>query len=342
MPRRDFSKVAFAATGDTNSIPTAVQPDGSVSLQQGFGFDYQRDNGAGGGTPDPLAKNIDREDVNGVFNEITASLGEIQQSGFPIWVASAAPYPINARVRHLDKVWKSAVTNNNSTPGADTNWRDMDLIEGGKLIGAQIFTANGTYTPTPGTKSIIVEAVGGGGGGGAAQANPGGQQSAGMGGGGASYGKARYTSGFTGLAVTIGAAGAGGTTTASNAGSGGLTSLGGILSVPGGVGGRPGATLPGTVIAQSPLDGSLAPSGANIESVAGSLPVQGLLIGTPLSGRGGDSRWGIGGIAIYGATAGVAGSGFGSGGSGGASGASVPLRNGGNGTPGKMIIWEYD
>lgn len=128
MPRRDFSKVAFAATGDTNSIPTPTQPDGSVSLQQGFTFDYQRDNGAGGGTPDPLAKNIDREDMNGILNEITASVGEIQQNGYAIWVSTAAPYPINARVRDSDKVWQSQVTNNNSTPGANADWLDVTSV----------------------------------------------------------------------------------------------------------------------------------------------------------------------------------------------------------------------
>lgn len=142
MPRRDYSKVAFAATGDTNIIPTATQPDGTISLQQGWGFDYQRDNGAGGGTPDPLAKNIDREDMNGIFNEITASLGEIQQNGFAIWVSTAAPYPINAVVRHNDINYLSAVTNNNSTPGANTDWvlhsaQATETVLGGAKIATQ-------------------------------------------------------------------------------------------------------------------------------------------------------------------------------------------------------------
>lgn len=128
MPRRDFSKVAFAATGDTNVIPTPTQPDGSISLQTGWGFDYQRDNGAGGGTPDPLAKNIDREDMNGILNEITASIGEMQQNGFPIWVSTAAPYPINAHVRDSDKIWKSQVVNNSSTPGTNSDWLDVTSV----------------------------------------------------------------------------------------------------------------------------------------------------------------------------------------------------------------------
>ncbi|MBP3934793.1 MAG: hypothetical protein J6D44_13145 [Pseudomonas sp.] len=126
MPRRDFTKVPFAATGDVTSIPTAVQPDGSVSMTTGYGFDYQRDNGAGGGTPDPLAKSIPRDATNGILNEITASIGEIQLNGLAIWAASAAPYPINATVRHNNTNWLSTVANNSAQPGVAplVNWFD--------------------------------------------------------------------------------------------------------------------------------------------------------------------------------------------------------------------------
>lgn len=125
MPRRDFTKVPFAATGDATSIPTAVQQDGSVSMAAGFGFDYQRDNGAGGGTPDPLAKSIPRDATNGILNEITSSIGEIQLNGLAIWAASAAPYPINALVRFSGSNWRSTTDNNTSKPGqTGASWID--------------------------------------------------------------------------------------------------------------------------------------------------------------------------------------------------------------------------
>lgn len=129
MPRRDFTKVPFAATGDVTSIPTAVQPDGSVSMTTGYGFDYQRDNGAGGGTPDPLAKSIPRDATNGILNEITASIGEIQLNGLAIWAASAAPYPIHATVRHNNTNWRSTVANNSAQPGVAplANWIDTTV-----------------------------------------------------------------------------------------------------------------------------------------------------------------------------------------------------------------------
>lgn len=162
MPRRDFSKVAFAATGDTNVIPSTTQPDGSISLPSGWGFDYQRDNGAGGGTPDPLAKNIEREDMNGILNEVTASIGEVQQQGFPIWVPTAAPYPINAFVRYLDKNWRSTVTNNNSGPGANTDWEEQNVVptpKAGAVVGStRNFKgfANASGSPGPFTADEVV------------------------------------------------------------------------------------------------------------------------------------------------------------------------------------------
>lgn len=170
MPRRDYSKVAFAATGDTNIIPTATQPDGTISLQQGWGFDYQRDNGAGGGTPDPLAKNIAREDMNGIFNEITASLGEIQQNGFAIWVATAAPYPINSFIRYpIDgKVYRSLIDNNSAVPGG-VEWEEQNrpatpvasgLIGSSVNLRASLSAASASITITA-DEVIVKSALGG-------------------------------------------------------------------------------------------------------------------------------------------------------------------------------------
>ncbi|GAA5785114.1 hypothetical protein [Chitiniphilus shinanonensis] len=58
----------------------------------------------------------------------------------------------------------------------------------GRLIGVQVFSVPGTstYTPTPGTASVIVESVGGGGGSGGVPATGAGQNAlAGCGGNGA-------------------------------------------------------------------------------------------------------------------------------------------------------------
>ena len=130
MARRQY-KTPFAATGDVVSVPDAVQPDGSVSLSQGFGFDYQRDPNT-----DPLAKVFPRDAHNGILNEITASIGEIQQQGYPIWVLAGAPYPINAVVRHTDKNWRSTIANNNDEPGVGagtSSWVDEEVRQASEV-----------------------------------------------------------------------------------------------------------------------------------------------------------------------------------------------------------------
>lgn len=113
MPRRDF-KTPFAVSGDQTQIPTDIQPDGSVSIIQGYGPDYQRPTDGS----DPLAKVIERNKFNGLMNDVTASIGEVQLYGYAIWSAGMAPYPVEAYVRHADKVWKNTVANNTAEPGS--------------------------------------------------------------------------------------------------------------------------------------------------------------------------------------------------------------------------------
>lgn len=114
-------RVPFAVTGDKISPPDAVQADGSVSYSQGYGFDYQRETDGS----DPLAKVFPREQHNGILNDITTAIGEIQSNGMAIWQVSGQPYPINAQVRFNDRNWKSTVANNSATPGSDSTWIDV-------------------------------------------------------------------------------------------------------------------------------------------------------------------------------------------------------------------------
>lgn len=102
----------------------------------------------------------------------------------------------------------------------------------------QRFTGTGTYTPTPGMKYCIVEAVGGGGAGYGAPANPGATAANyGASGAGGGYVKVLLTAAqiSVGQVVTIGAGGVGGITGAGLAGS--ATSLGSLFSAVGGPGG---------------------------------------------------------------------------------------------------------
>lgn len=123
-------KVPFADTGDKISPPDAIQPDGSVSYSLGYGFDYQRDTSldSGGAPVDPQAKVFPREQHNGILNDITTAVGEIQGNGLAIWQSAGGPYPVNAEVRYDSKNWRSLVSNNSVTPVEGPSWTETSIL----------------------------------------------------------------------------------------------------------------------------------------------------------------------------------------------------------------------
>lgn len=223
---------------------------------------------------------------------------------------------------------------------------NFKLALGGKLIGVQKFTANGTYTPTAGTKFIIAEGNGGGGGGGGTPATAAGQRAVAHGGQCGGYARARYTSGFTGgLAVLIGAPGAGGAAGQNVGVAGGTTSLGSILSIPGGSGGNSdtaSTSVPTLFTSTTTAVDPTVTGGVLIQSVQ---PVSGtgpfaLTLTQTMSGCGGDSFFGRGGRSNTNG-AGLGGLGSGSGGSGAGAQSGLSAQAGGSGAPGILIIYEF-
>lgn len=218
----------------------------------------------------------------------------------------------------------------------------------GRLIGVQRFTASGTYTPTTGTRTVVVEVLGGGGGGGGCQTNSGTTTSGGQGGAGGAYGMGRYTSGFDGVAVTIGAGGTAGIggVSPTQGGTGGTSSFGALLSAPGGAAGKGGSSATPPSLGQSTTAPGSGPTGANLVGMAGRPGTSALLLHTAndtgsMSGAGGDSPYGSGANGVSSQGPGVAGIGFGSGGSGGRAAGSGSGQNGGPGSTGLVIVWEY-
>ncbi|MGO2105047.1 MAG: hypothetical protein ACTH3P_06515 [Proteus vulgaris] len=143
-------KTPFATQGDKASIPVEIQPDGSVSYTQGYGYDYERDQ-----VTDPAAKDIEREKMNGIFHDITEAIGEIQSFGFPKWDEAGKPYAIRAIVYHKNKVWQSKVENNNIEPVAGNAWEELKADATAGDVGAyskkesdQRFQPLGNYTPS--------------------------------------------------------------------------------------------------------------------------------------------------------------------------------------------------
>lgn len=219
-------------------------------------------------------------------------------------------------------------------------------INGGTNPNIQTFTADGTYTPTPGMKYCLVEAVGGGGGGGGCAASPAGSVNMGGGGGAGAYARTILTAAQIGTskAVDIGAGGAGGTA-GNNAGTAGSnTTLGSTLLVAaGGSGGGGVATA---------VSGGSAGAGGTIAGSTGTIKTPGApgrsgfaasvlsVVGMNGGGAGGGTMWGEGGTAVV-TLAGGNGTGYGAGGGGGCDYNAAGAKAGGNGTDGYMIITEY-
>lgn len=233
------------------------------------------------------------------------------------------------------------------TTGAGT--LSLQTAKAFSQVVTQIFTGNGTYTPTSGMKYCILEVVGGGGGGGGANAT--GATTVACGGGGAGGGYSRLVASAATIGgsqtVTVGAAGTAGTNVGGTGGTGGTTSVGSLLQATGGVGGN-GTATPATTVAQN---GGFTPGVGSIGTLnlKGSGGHWGYGSGTAglsagIGGNGGSSALGGG---AYGAVntlsgAGTAGGNYGGGGS----GAGVGLNQGtgaagGAGAAGVVFVTEF-
>ncbi|BDC37919.1 hypothetical protein PTKU15_12160 [Paraburkholderia terrae] len=276
-----------------------------------------------GGSPDTWGTkiNTDMDQLDTAIHNV--QVGSVQvSSGGPIMLSGALDIVVN---------------------GTDNGTVLTSKAGLGRLLAVKVFTANGTYTPTPGTSFAIVEGCGGGGGGGgSAQSNIAGSGAyAGTGGGGA-FGRVLWQN-PTSQTVTIGAAGAGGAAGGAVGGAGGQTSIGTILVCPGGAGGKAGTnqSFQGTVLV---IDGGVG--GAIATTSATPLFLSAGLHGEPqLShyngsavqmGYGGNSPYGIGGNVIHNGP-----TGYGAGG-----GAYTPYQTasaiaGVPGTAGILFVYEY-
>lgn len=297
MPRRDF-KTPFAVSGDQEVIPTALQSDGSVSLTQGYGPDYQRVTDGS----DPLAKTIERTKFNSLMNEVTASIGEIQQLGMAIWSSGMAPYPINAKVRHNDTNWISVIANNSSTPGANSDWANAESPTG-TLIRSVTYASPGsfTYTPSALAKKVKVTMVGGGGAGAGVASTTSTRASMGQAGSSGSTAVGYFAVDFASISVTVGSGGTG--TSGGTGNGGGSSTFGSKMTAPGGVGGVPANNL-NAAYWVSPAVASGSPTGANVFGSAGNPGTSGQVL---LINTGGP---GIGGISTLGGSIGKGGDGL--------------------------------
>jgi hypothetical protein len=223
----------------------------------------------------------------------------------------------------------------------------IPIIATGRLLATQKLTGTGTYTPSSAAvKSIRVRGCGGGGAGGGTQLTTSSQVSIGGAGSGGSFGKALFTSGFTGgIAYSVGA---GGTAATGSAGAnGGATTLTGLANFPGGLGGGVGLGVAPPAVASAAASPATATfSGAAQVFVACSGwhgdNSMAAAISNAVGGGGGNSPYGSGGGQTPATSAGLLGNGYGAGGAAAACLASYGSNAaGGNGTPGILYIDEY-
>lgn len=214
---------------------------------------------------------------------------------------------------------------------------------GGQLLAVRAISSTQVYTPTAGTKSAFLRMVGGGGAGGGIVSTGTGNTSAGLGGSGGAYAEwYGAISAISGLVFTIGAGGA--SVVNGNGGAGGATSVGALITAPGGGGGSVGQNAaPPWLLGQGPS--SAAPSGANVvlaigQGGGGSFSVS--LSGT-ISGQGGASVFGPGADSRGTIRAGGnAATNFGSGGSGALESSAGPGGlGGGAGAGGVVVVFEF-
>ena len=212
------------------------------------------------------------------------------------------------------------------------------------FVRVQTFPSSGTYTPTPGMVYCVVEMVGGGGGGGGTPTATSSSGCAGGAGGSGAYSKGLFSATTIGTSqtVTVGAGGSAGAN--ANGGSGGTSSLGSLITAPGGGGGAVNITRTSSAVFTGSA-AAIAGTGGSINApgTAGTMGV--LLIGSNvLSGNGGSTLWGGGGIGVTGTNNGGTSAAANSGGGGSGSivfGVTGVNAAGGSGGTGLVIITEY-
>lgn len=341
MPSR--LTVVFSANGDKNTIPvnstTETLADGLATMDSGFPPLTRIPLAAGGKPPRG-------EDFNGILNDSFKRHQWAQAGGsYPYdadFSAAIGGYPKGAVLINSsrDGFWQSIVENNLTNPDAGgVGWINYSS---GRLLNVQTFSSSGTYTPTPGTKSVVVEMVGGGGGSDMAPATGAGQVSIVSGGGAGAYAKGRFLVNFTSVWVSVGTGGQGGVVGTPMGSAGVASAFGSLMSAPGGTRGYSA----GPANPPFPPQGNVAsngPTGANIIGSPGapSIPAYANATQSFLGSPGASSFYGGGGwVPSFGDPA-VDGQAYGSGASGSSQRPSSPAVNGARGKSGIVVIYEY-
>jgi hypothetical protein len=245
---------------------------------------------------------------------------------------------------------------NNGAWATTTPPNQLSACSPGLRLVTQIFRASGTYTPSPGLVTAVVDCVGGGGGGGGVNVGAGATATILSGGGGGAGGYSRATLAGSlvlgGVAVTVGAGGTGSEVGANGTGGSGYPTSFGTMCVANGGGGGNDAIYGTSTAGQPGFGGPAGVGDLNFSGSSGGGGTTKDLTGADqlvgLGGVGGAGPYG-GGPAIAEAWVGANANGYspavnsGGGGSGGVVNQCVAntTANGGPGGSGICIVTEY-
>ncbi len=337
---------ANAAGGSyIRAVPVVSQigiTPGAASLTDGF-VPLNMTPPASGGIP-PFG-----QDTNGILKQIT-QWNQWQQAGAPVFYdgtfsTAIGGYPKGAMLMAAagGGWWVSTVDNNVSDPDTGGgNWLFLNIS--GALIQTLVYNSHGSFAPSfpLGTRLVDVTIIGAGASGGGAPLTSSSQGSAGSGGGPGAYFRGIVPiATITGLTLTLaqgaapGAAGSNGITAAAS-------TLGSIISVPGGLFGSAGPATAGPALTGSSSatalptwSGSVTPLeyGIGQDSDLGFV----MSLSNVAGGKGGSSVLGGGGTSTSNSDGDDAQT-PGSGGSGGSNLASQSARPGGRGADAYAIL----
>ncbi len=277
-------------------------------------------------------------------NRQDQAIAHVLQHGISVWDDVTEYQAGKSYVQGSDGLlYKARTTHTNVNPVTDTSFVNWTKAMSGGLLNVQTFTSNGTYTPTPGMSFVIIKVQGGGGGGGGTTAPTAGLVSIGAGGAAGAYAVGRFSAALIGASQPVTLGGGGLAAVSNDGGVGGTSSVGSLITAPGGPGG-PMFNNAGVPNANGNGVTSGSPTGGNIVSsvgVGGGLAL-GLTTLVCYGGQGGASIFGAGATnSPSGGSGGNPGFGYGSGGSGAATISGGGALPGGVGKGGIVIIEEY-
>lgn len=159
MPVNTYFNTLFGAAGTRAAVPDAIQTDGTVSYEEGYGVDYTLDPAV-----NPSALDVEENKFNQLMYDVTAAIQFFQQGNAAKFITSAMNlgsdyvYPAGATVLYGGVTYRSLVGSNADTPPS-AKWAVVpnDPAAAGRTL---LTTSKTYYVATTGNDSTGDGSVG--------------------------------------------------------------------------------------------------------------------------------------------------------------------------------------